>query len=456
MLPLLPAYLLVILPNLLSWTVILAYAGPWTLLMIGISVGVKYAVARATRNATHEKLNAERELYREQEWSSVLISLNSPCVVICNDLKVLFWSGLTTASLLAVWLLSLLLIATVDPKEPGDDPPVTHCAPGNETLHGTLCEWSKTDGLVDCGGNNPVICDAAHCSSLVRICDLGESPLRLLGTAIIPVLVALLAASAAISYFLNWAADYKNYYWLSKRFFFWSSGPVVHWNLLFDLAEDVSDGGRELMEEIRREGTREGGGGGKDMCPDRINIHGKTPLHMASTAGNSSMISTLVNIGCSLTPEDRNGWTPLRCAVAENRAEAVGLLLRAGGTNVDADGRNVLHWACEAGHLTVVTELMADDNVSTLINVTDVRGISPLVEACSRGHVEVVKLILEHPDLRLNLYKIAKECPAQWHDIRVKKDVLKPLLEKVDLQSRDNAGRTQFWWAAKKVRCVLT
>ncbi len=91
----------------------------------------------------------------------------------------------------------------------------------------------------------------SNCTPNVRLCDqlLKETPLDVLGQRLIPIVFCLLVVSSLASLGLNWAANYRNFYRLTRRLC--CCCPVIHWNLLFDLAEDKSDEAVVLVSEIR-------------------------------------------------------------------------------------------------------------------------------------------------------------------------------------------------------------
>jgi len=67
----------------------------------------------------------------------------------------------------------------------------------------------------------------------------------------------------------------------------------------------------------------------------------------------------------------------------------------AGGAQVDkADdlGNTPLHYACNAGHVDVVQELL--NTYGATVNAVNSAGDTPLHKAAARGHAEVVKALL--------------------------------------------------------------
>ncbi len=360
--PLLPLYFVVIVPNLLAWTVVLAYAGLLVLPMVAASVVVKYFLSRLTRKPDHTKVTEEARLYKDQEWAAILVSLISPCVVIGNDLNVLAMSSLGSVVMQALWITATFMAAyfhlpaSYDAvTEASHNPPATHCVEppsDNAALAGVLCQWSDSaEELVNCGAEHEWMCPIGkECMSYVRICRPGESPLDVLGEAVIPSLVGCLVVSFVACMVLNWMADYKNYYRVFKK---------VHWNLLFDLADDTTgcEHGDALVEDI---GSKLKVGKSADVV-NKINVDGKTPLHIACASGNLSVVELLLGLNASSRTRDRDGMTPLAAAMAGDRADAVVALVRDEATDISwsgGGGRNPMLWACRAGHLDVVVALL--------------------------------------------------------------------------------------------------
>lgn len=132
-----------------------------------------------------------------------------------------------------------------------------------------------------------------------------------------------------------------------------------------------------------------------------VNLRGgwrvESPLHAASRAGNSDVITCLVGAGAQTEVRDRNNDTPLLLAAWLGHSDAVAKLL-ASGARVDADGipRSALHCACMQGHADCVSELLrggADENVEDEDGNTPAQVIGTMSESLERA--EDVALIHE-------------------------------------------------------------
>ena len=78
-------------------------------------------------------------------------------------------------------------------------------------------------------------------------------------------------------------------------------------------------------------------------------------------------------------------------------------------------------------------------------------GDSPALHSASRhGHVEVVKLLLAHPNINVNLKDKDGQTPfsraCQFRKVSVVQLMLND--PRVDLTLSDNSGRTPLWWAS--------
>ncbi|KAI9429252.1 hypothetical protein H4582DRAFT_2105092 [Lactarius indigo] len=134
----------------------------------------------------------------------------------------------------------------------------------------------------------------------------------------------------------------------------------------------------------------------------------ESPLYYAVLIGNRALVEHVL----SKRPHDVNG-SPLHAAFSKNDVEIVWLLLENGvDLNTRDDlARTPLHRASIAGFLDVVRWLLDRgmdvaaqqvDRSTPLhlaaaeVNARDVEGLVPLHDAASRGHLELVRLLLKH------------------------------------------------------------
>jgi hypothetical protein len=144
------------------------------------------------------------------------------------------------------------------------------------------------------------------------------------------------------------------------------------------------------------------------------------------------------------------------------------------------DGRTQLHHCAENGHTTSVKRLLSIRNIN--VNVKDdVSGSTPLHYAALNGHVEIARFLLQN-GADVNVKSNYGWTPLHWAAIYGHVDILHLLVENgvdleaqnndgsralhraawyvnlpfiqelisryhVDINARDNNGRTALWWA---------
>jgi hypothetical protein len=121
-------------------------------------------------------------------------------------------------------------------------------------------------------------------------------------------------------------------------------------------------------------------------------------LHLAAAAGDLATISVLLAEGMPVDSRGADGRTPVMAATVARQTEAVRVLIDA-DANVDIrDNRldNPFLYAGAEGLLDIlrlVNEAGADPALTNRFG-----GIA-LIPACERGHVEVVRYLLEESDV---------------------------------------------------------
>lgn len=168
---------------------------------------------------------------------------------------------------------------------------------------------------------------------------------------------------------------------------------------------------------------------------------GNTPLHIAASRNNSTMIETLVatpgedsldvkdleamaaeldasfealkgtlkrNFNISVTPRQNNnravidsirhtdGWTPLYTACFQGNLDSVKTLLKyhANARLKNKEGWTALHAACHQGYVTIVKALV-DLGPKIDLNVVSNQGTTPLLHAVESGCTKIIKILVE-------------------------------------------------------------
>ena len=109
----------------------------------------------------------------------------------------------------------------------------------------------------------------------------------------------------------------------------------------------------------------------------------------------------------------------------------------------------LLHAWASRGNLAAVGELLP---LVRDVNATNNYGNTALMLAAVNGHVEVVRTLLEHPDIAVNAADPGMITALMWATFHGHVEVVQALLERPDLavNAADNHGRTALMVAAYK------
>lgn len=124
-------------------------------------------------------------------------------------------------------------------------------------------------------------------------------------------------------------------------------------------------------------------------------------LIAAAAAGDTARVEAQLVQGADINTQDGRGRTPVMAATHGNHAATVAALVRAGADVNIRDDRldNPLLYAGAEGLLDILKIVVAAGADTRIVN--RYAGIA-IIPASERGHVEVVRFLLEHTDSNVN------------------------------------------------------
>ena len=191
----------------------------------------------------------------------------------------------------------------------------------------------------------------------------------------------------------------------------------------------------DVFQEIRR------------LRPDLVNevdADRATALHLASIAGNTSIVNSLLDAKADCSIGDKFQAQPLFRAAGCGHAEVVELLLRKGNADPNAKdcfGRVALHGPAQTNDVRVHEHLI---NANADVNAIGSDKKTPLHEACNMGRVKNVELLIAHPSIKVNeldndqfppLYKAlcSSDANKDYFNKCVNREIVKQLLNRADI-----------------------
>lgn len=152
-----------------------------------------------------------------------------------------------------------------------------------------------------------------------------------------------------------------------------------------------------LLASIEYKGARAGNLGYRRIRSSQDVAERMAPLHLAAYFGIELVVQLLLKEGNDVGMTDSEGNTPLHWASAKGHAKIVQLLLDRGASTELRNKRNktALDWSSDCGYLEVVRVLL-DHGASLEAKNIGGKKTFPLYEACQRGHLAIVKLLLSY------------------------------------------------------------
>ena len=127
---------------------------------------------------------------------------------------------------------------------------------------------------------------------------------------------------------------------------------------------------------------------------------GTTPLHVALTIGDASMISTLIFHGADPNITDSSLRNGLHYAVETSSSLIVDMVMKSitDISSKDKDGKTVLHCLALRNDLEIAKKLLAEDKLkgnSNFVNITNSVGQASLHIAAYLGNAEFIKILIQ-------------------------------------------------------------
>ncbi|OCB90859.1 cyclin-dependent protein kinase inhibitor [Sanghuangporus baumii] len=186
----------------------------------------------------------------------------------------------------------------------------------------------------------------------------------------------------------------------------------------------------------------------KGVEVDRADIYGRTALHYAAMNGHAIICSRLIAIGLTPSSLDLDNYTSLMYAVLKGNTECVEILITEGRADLGppsvANDLVPLSLACRVGHVDVV-RLLLQHNAR---NAPNTNGEYPIHIAAQEGHAELCRLLRDYegwdvPD-KYNEWTPLFHAARHGHESCVR--VLLELGSRVDVV--DETGRQAVFYAA--------
>ncbi|XP_067628239.1 uncharacterized protein [Eurosta solidaginis] len=180
-----------------------------------------------------------------------------------------------------------------------------------------------------------------------------------------------------------------------------------------------------------------------------VNVEGGQPLFLAVLAGYRDIVDILLRNKANVNTKGPENTTLLHLAATRGHKEIVNALITK-GANVDAmtiDGTTPLYLAAEEGHGEIAEILIAN---KANVNIVNVEG-APLHIAAGRGHDNVVEVLLSNGaeiDVKDNMSRTSLELAVSRGHLQVVKMLLQ--CKKVDMNGKGNDDWTMLHIASQE------
>ncbi|KRY74308.1 Serine/threonine-protein phosphatase 6 regulatory ankyrin repeat subunit C [Trichinella pseudospiralis] len=193
-------------------------------------------------------------------------------------------------------------------------------------------------------------------------------------------LFAIAVASNSIQLIKELISQHENFNIFDKQ-----GRTLVHWS--------VACGNAEILETLLKNGA-------STSIPDNFGIY---PIHYSTqlkcTETSEKILSILLKYGSSPNVTDSENQTPLIwSALSSDNVSVAKRLLDAGGNALvrNKDSLTALHCAASHGNVQFLHLLFKYIESSSVVNISDRNGCTPLFYAVAYGHIECASCLLEN------------------------------------------------------------
>jgi len=187
---------------------------------------------------------------------------------------------------------------------------------------------------------------------------------------------------------------------------------------------------------------------------DVFPVESSSDLWSAVRAGDELAVLSVVSHYADVNAPDwkTGGVTALHWAGVGNFPKIV-LILMDAGANADIlagnPSANALHWTCRAGHLDCVKIMLEHPKRPANPAYLDSQGYNSLLLATQGGHANVVEYLVKNRGFNINFPDAASRTPLIWTAyLGNSKETLDVLLETgADVNASDSQGFTALHWA---------